>query len=183
MDYFAFFLRVKSAKTCFFVVIGVASRSGNAVTPRDEENVAAIGAIFLGHFKRNVETFWGVFSGRQAQGRRQNNPLWQEEKDREFKAALALIAAKSAKESHGLDETKKSLQTWSATKRTEKQLRMDRQREIYRDTSSESFQERLVSTFHNLELNSTAHELDEWCHECGCLHTSFVVNDDDADQH
>ena len=36
-------------KSVNFVVIGVASRSLSTATPRDEENVAANGAIFLGH--------------------------------------------------------------------------------------------------------------------------------------
>lgn len=47
VGYFAFFLRVKSAKNVIFVVIRVASRSVSTVTPGDTENETARGAPFL----------------------------------------------------------------------------------------------------------------------------------------
>ena len=32
-----------------------------------------------------------------------------------------------------------------------------------------------------LELNSSAHELEEWCLECGCIHTGEVLRDNEKD--
>jgi len=69
--------------------------------------------------------------------------------------------------------------------REEKRMREERLREVGRETASENLKERLATTWHNLELNSTAHELDQWCMECGCIHESDVVahvDDCDDDQ-
>ena len=52
-------------------------------------------------------------------------------------------------------------------------------RQVERETSRLETQERLAEVWYTLELNSNAHELEEWCDMCGCLHTIFVVSDDD----
>ena len=109
---------------------------------------------------------------RQAHRRRQ------EEKDAQFKAALEAIAIDSAKETHSLAETKRSIKQSFESRRGELKRRQERLREVERETSGDSLKERLANTWHNLELNSTAHELDSWCQECGCIHTSDVVNDE-----
>ena len=59
----------------------------------------------------------------------------------------------------------------------EQRRREERLREVERETASNQLKERLTSTWYNLELNSTAHELDQWCVECGCIHTSDIVNE------
>ena len=45
-------------------------------------------------------------------------------------------------------------------------------------TGNETVLERLSETYRMLELNSTAHTLDQWCSECSCIHTSEVVKED-----
>ena len=108
----------------------------------------------------------------------------QAEKDRMFMEALESIAKKSAHDRHGLDETKKSLyECYEIKKKNEQRTREERLRQVERETQSEALQERLSQTWYNLELNSNAAELEEWCDKCGCLHTSFVVNDDDENSH
>ena len=59
----------------------------------------------------------------------------------------------------------------------EKRRKEERTREIERDTAGNEYKERIERAYHELELNSTAHELDAWCVECGCIHESDVVND------
>jgi len=59
----------------------------------------------------------------------------------------------------------------------EKRRKEERLREIEQDTRSNEYKERIERAYHELELNSTAHELDAWCVECGCIHESDVVND------
>ena len=54
-------------------------------------------------------------------------------------------------------------------------------RQVGRETSREETQERLAQAWYNLELNSNAPELEEWCDMCGCLHTIFVVSNDGDD--
>ena len=78
-----------------------------------------------------------------------------------------------------LDETKRELREnfEKSGIKDEQRRREERLREVERETASNQLKERLASTWYNLELNSTAHELDQWCVECGCIHTSDVVND------
>jgi len=59
----------------------------------------------------------------------------------------------------------------------EKRRKEERLREIERETASNEYKERIERAYHELELQSTAHELDEWCEECGCIHESDIVND------
>ena len=59
----------------------------------------------------------------------------------------------------------------------EKRRKEERLREIERDTASNEDKERIERAYYELELQSTAHELDEWCEECGCIHESDIVND------
>lgn len=115
----------------------------------------------------------------QEEAERQAHRQLQEEKDRQFKAALAAIATTSAKESHGIEETKHDLieSFRMSGRKEERRRREERLREVERETASENLKERLAMTWHNLELNSTAHELDAWCAECCCIHTSDVVSD------
>ena len=94
----------------------------------------------------------------------------------------ALDATPEVSYSHKLAETKKSFAMHSAlNKKIEKKRKEERQRQVERETASDSFKERLASTYHSLELNSTASNLDAWCHECGCIHTSDVVGDEEAE--
>ena len=113
----------------------------------------------------------------EAEEERQAHRRRQEEKDAQFKAALEAIAIDSAKETHSLAETKRSLEENFESRRDELKRRQERLREVERETAGDSLKERLANTWHNLELNSTAHELDSWCQECGCIHTSDIVND------
>ena len=43
--------------------------------------------------------------------------------------------------------------------------------------------ERLSQTWYNLELNSNAPELEQWCEMCGCLHTIDVLKEDGTTIH
>jgi len=109
---------------------------------------------------------------------RQEHMKRQEEKDRLFKEAMASIETQSAKDTHSIKNTTKTLKRniKFSGKREVESLKKERQREVERDTASNEFKERLASTFAGLEVNSRAHELDEWCNECGCIHESDVVN-------
>ena len=110
----------------------------------------------------------------------------QAEKDRKLEAALKAIEDASAKESHGIEETKQTLVSEfmdsSLARRTEQRIRGERRREIERETGNPDLEERLVRTYQTLELNSTAHELDKWCHECQCIHISDVVNGEEDEE-
>ena len=103
----------------------------------------------------------------------------QEEKDRQFKEALAAIETQSAKDTHSVLHTKREYNKNVKTsgRREQKRLRDERLREVERETASNELKERLASTFAELELNSNARELDAWCNECGCIHESEVVNE------
>lgn len=116
----------------------------------------------------------------QEEAEREAHRQRQEEKDRQFRAALAAIEQVSAHETHGLEETKRSLKESFASRKDENRRREERLREVERETASGELKERLAVTWQDLELNSRAHELDTWCAECGCIHTSDVVNDDDC---
>ncbi len=59
----------------------------------------------------------------------------------------------------------------------EKRRKEERLKEIERETASNEYKERIERAYYELELQSTAHELDAWCVECGCIHESDVVND------
>ena len=103
----------------------------------------------------------------------------QAEKDRQFRDTLEAIEREN---SHKLADAKKSFAMHSAlNKKIEKKRKEERQRQVERETASDSFKERLASTYHSLELNSTASNLDAWCQECGCIHTSDVVGDEEAE--
>lgn len=116
----------------------------------------------------------------QIEAEKEAHRAMQAEKDRKFKAALAAIETQSVRETYTLDDTKRELRESfeMSGRKEEKRRREERLREVERETASNELKERLAMTWHNLELNSTAHELDAWCAECGCIHTSDVVNDD-----
>jgi len=109
-----------------------------------------------------------------------------EEKDRAFKAAMEAIDKqfnshkdKEDQRWNTLDETKAELRESfkNSGLREEKRIKEERLREVERHTASSELKERLTSTWYNLELQSNAHELDQWCVECGCIHTSDIVNE------
>ena len=77
---------------------------------------------------------------------------------------------------HARLHTFRSLEEKSASRKDILRRREERLREVDRETSGDSLKERLGQTWHDLELNSRSHELDAWCQECGCIHTSDVVN-------
>ncbi len=124
-----------------------------------------------------MEKMAAVLAEQEAHRRRQ------EEKDRQLEAALKAIEDASAKESYGIEETRQTLvnefKDSSLSRRTERRIRGERRREIERETGNPELEERLVRTYHTLELNSTAHELDQWCNECNCIHIADVVNQHD----
>ena len=49
--------------------------------------------------------------------------------------------------------------------------------DIEANTSNEETAFRICETFRTFELNATAHELDQFCVNCGCVHTIDVVNE------
>jgi hypothetical protein len=112
----------------------------------------------------------------EASAEREAHRRVQDDKNRQLEAALRAIEEESARENHSVTETKKTLLTDDATDRNVQRLKAERRREVERETGALELQERLSHTWHSLELNSTAHQLDAWCNECGCLHTSVVVN-------
>lgn len=58
------------------------------------------------------------------------------------------------------------------------QLKEERAKSMQLDpTEAAALNARLSDTFRTLELNSNAHELDEWCHNCGCIHESEVIKE------
>lgn len=68
----------------------------------------------------------------------------------------------------------------SAADRRISELKKERQKSMQLDSrESNELLSRLSQTFRTLELNSNAHELDAWCDECCCIHTSDVLKDDD----
>lgn len=84
----------------------------------------------------------------------------------------------SASRNHSIHQTKLELAANTekrAAKRlaqvkeeTKKAMQLD-------DQASAQVLHRLASTYRTLELATTAHELDLWCKECGCVHTADVV--------
>ena len=62
-------------------------------------------------------------------------------------------------------------------KRVEQIQTYRRRYDIEPTTSSEETAYRICETFRTLELNSTANELDQFCENCGCVHTIDVVNE------
>ena len=65
----------------------------------------------------------------------------------------------------------------SSPVKEEKRRKEEHLREIEQETASNEYKERIERAYCELELLSTAHELDEWCEECGCIHESDIVND------
>ena len=56
-------------------------------------------------------------------------------------------------------------------------IKEERRRPIENITSSLEMAERLCATFRTLELNSAAADLDQFCVDCGCVHTIDVLKD------
>ena len=65
----------------------------------------------------------------------------------------------------------------SSPVKEEKRRKEEHLREIEQETASNEYKKRIERAYYELELQSTAHELDEWCEECGCIHESDIVND------
>ena len=81
---------------------------------------------------------------------------------------------------YSVENTKQNLQqdTEKRTlKRVEEIQNFRRKFDIEATTSGEETAYRICETFRTLELNSTANELDQFCVNCGCVHTIDVVNE------
>ena len=81
---------------------------------------------------------------------------------------------------YSVENTKQNLKE-DTEKRTQQRVEeiqnFRRKFDIEATTSSEETAYRICESFRNLELNSTAHELDQFCVSCGCVHTIDVVNE------
>ena len=102
----------------------------------------------------------------------------QDAKDKEFAEFLKSIELESAKAAHSIENAKKSLKEDSSTERKVQSIKAERQRSIENMTSSLEMATRICRTFRTLELNSNARELEQFCVDCGCIHTSDVLNDE-----
>ena len=57
-------------------------------------------------------------------------------------------------------------------------MKEERRRSIENITSSLEMAERLCNTFRTLELNAAAAELEQFCADCGCIHTLDVLKEE-----
>ena len=115
----------------------------------------------------------------QAEAEREEHRRLQDDKDRQFRLTMEAIEREN---SHKLADAKKSMAMHSAlNKKIELKRKEERLRQVTRETASDELKERLASTFHNLELNSRQDNLEAWCQECGCIHTSDVVEAEEHD--
>ena len=91
-----------------------------------------------------------------------------------------ILQCASAKTLHSVEDTKQNLKE-DAEQRTLKRVEAiqsyRRKFEIEPTLSGEETAYRICETFRILELNSTANELDQFCVNCGCVHTIDVVNE------
>ena len=81
---------------------------------------------------------------------------------------------------HNVEDTKQTLKKESekrTLKRVEEIQNHRRKYDIEATMSHEETAYRVCEAFRTLELNSTANELDQFCSDCGCVHTIDVVND------
>jgi len=104
--------------------------------------------------------------------------LRQDAKDREFAEFLRSIEGESTKAAAVVAEAKAALA--DAGEHDERKVRLmkeERQRSIENITNSLEMAERLCTTFRTLELNSSAVELEQFCVDCGCVHTIDVLKD------
>eukprot|EP00090_Calanus_glacialis_P032674 TRINITY_DN54152_c0_g1_i1.p1 TRINITY_DN54152_c0_g1~~TRINITY_DN54152_c0_g1_i1.p1 ORF type:complete len:153 (-),score=52.57 TRINITY_DN54152_c0_g1_i1:13-471(-) len=60
------------------------------------------------------------------------------------------------------------------SKRKVQALKTERSSEY---STSENTRQLINKTFAELELNGKAHTFEEWCNDCGCIHTEKVLND------
>ena len=102
----------------------------------------------------------------------------QDAKDEEFSKLLKAMEMESAKATHAIEDVKKSLVDESSAKTEHKikVMKAERRRSIENTTSSLEMATRICRTFRNLELNAAARELEQFCVDCGCIHTIDVLN-------
>lgn len=75
-------------------------------------------------------------------------------------------------------ETKEALTSNSKEESDRKVAQIKAQTQKAMELTSKESQhllQRLSDTFRTLELNSNAHELDQWCNHCQCIHTADVL--------
>jgi len=109
-----------------------------------------------------------------------NRKAIQDAKDKEFLEQLREIEASSTKSLYNVEDTKQNLKedTEKRTLRRVQEIQNFRRKfDIEANTSSEETAFRICETFRTFELNATAHELDQFCVNCGCVHTMDVVNE------
>jgi len=93
---------------------------------------------------------------------------------------IFLFQSASKKVLYSVENTKQNLKqdTEKRTlKRVEEIQNFRRKFDIEATTGSDETAYRMCETFRTLELNSSANELDQFCVNCGCVHTIDVVNE------
>lgn len=144
---------------------------------------------------------WAVKKAAAVAAEIANHKARQELKDKEFAELLQSIERQSAQRNHSIkvftfsskkmsalsgnldlefefQDTKSALASHPLTASAKKISELKREREKSMQLDSKESAEllgRLAATYRTLELNSTAHELDAWCEECGCVHVKDVV--------
>ena len=91
-----------------------------------------------------------------------------------------ILQASSTKSLYNLEDTKQNLKedTEKRTLRRVQEIQSFRRKfDIEANTANEETAFRICESFRNFELNATAHELDQFCVNCGCVHTIDVVNE------
>ena len=91
-----------------------------------------------------------------------------------------LLQSSSAKTLHSVEDTKQNLKedTEKRTLQRVEAIQSHRRKfDIEANTANEETAYRICETFRTFELNSTANELEQFCADCGCVHTIDVVND------
>ena len=81
---------------------------------------------------------------------------------------------------YNVEDTKQNLKedTEKRTLRRVQEIQNFRRKfDIEANTANEETAFRICESFQTFELNATAHELDEFCVSCGCIHTMDVVNE------
>jgi len=104
--------------------------------------------------------------------------LRQDAKDREFAELLRSIEGESTKAAAVVAEAKAALA--DAGEHDDRKVRLmkeERQRSLENISNNLEIAERMCNTYRTLELNSSAVELEEFCVDCGCVHTVDVLKD------
>ena len=105
----------------------------------------------------------------------------QDAKDKKFFEMLKSIEMESAGRNHSVNATKEALVSNSKAEAEKKLAKVQEENKRSLQLDDKASQEllgRLAETFRTLELASSAHELDQWCDACGCIHTADVVRED-----